>query len=263
MMRPCLAAHHRADRRAGAVHGAGDVDGERLLDVFVRHAQQQLVPRDAGVVHQDVEPPEPLVQRRENASSTGFAVGDVAAHELALAAGLLDLARAPPGRPLRRARRRRRRARRRGRARRRARGRCRESRRSRPPLCCPSETCVPSSLCPKSARASQTTREYLSRQREFPSRRRVTIEPSRCPTRSRRRARRTARVWPGFTLPDAHRLVERDRHRRARGVRGLLDVDEAALARDARALQHGFDDAQVGLMRDQPVDVGRASGRWP
>src|SRR5262245_17650271 len=56
-------------------------------------------------------------------------------------------------------------------------------------------------------------------------------------------------------LPHTHSLVERDRNRSARRVRRALDVDEAALLGNARPLNHTVDDAEVGLVRDQPVDV--------
>ena len=49
-----------------------------------------MVPRDAGVVDQDVEPAEPLVQLAEDLVD-GFAAGHVAAQCLALTASLFDL----------------------------------------------------------------------------------------------------------------------------------------------------------------------------
>ena len=56
------------------------------------------------------------------------------------------------------------------------------------------------------------------------------------------------------------RLGERDRHRRGRGVAVLVEVHEHPLHRQVEALGHRLDDPDVGLVRDEQVDV---AGRDP
>ena len=58
------------------------------------------------------------------------------------------------------------------------------------------------------------------------------------------------------------RLVERGRHRRRRRVAVRVDVEEEAFHRIPTPLGHALQDAQVGLMRDQPRRRRRRSCRW-
>ena len=60
--------------------------------------------------------------------------------------------------------------------------------------------------------------------------------------------------WPRWILPGAHGFVERQRHRTGRGIAVLVDGDDHAVHRHVEALGRRLDDAQVGLVRDQPVD---------
>ncbi len=52
-------------------------------------------------------------------------------------------------------------------------------------------------------------------------------------------------------------LGERDRHRRGRRVPVPVEVDEHPLHRQVEALGHRLDDPDVGLVRDEQVDVAR------
>src|SRR5262245_37609150 len=52
-------------------------------------------------------------------------------------------------------------------------------------------------------------------------------------------------------------LVERDRYGCARRVRGLIDVDEEAFHWNAGSFLYGFQNANVCLVRNDPVDLGR------
>src|SRR5690606_28943307 len=52
-----------------------------------------------------------------------------------------------------------------------------------------------------------------------------------------------------------NRLVQGQRHRAGGGVAVAVDGDYDAAHRHLQALGRGLDDAQVGLVRDQPVQV--------
>ena len=54
----------------------------------------------------------------------------------------------------------------------------------------------------------------------------------------------------------AHRHVERQRHRRGRGVAVFVDGDDQLVQRQLQLARRALHDADVGLVRDQPVDVG-------
>ena len=56
-------------------------------------------------------------------------------------------------------------------------------------------------------------------------------------------------------------LGQRDRHRRGRGVPVLVEVHEHPLHRQVEALGHRLDDPDVGLVRDEQVDVAAARSR--
>jgi len=68
-------------------------------------------------------------------------------------------------------------------------------------------------------------------------------------------------VEPSFTRPCACASLERDRDRRRRGVPVAIDVHEHLLHRDVRVLRRRLDDADVRLMRDEQIDVGRGELR--
>ena len=57
----------------------------------------------------------------------------------------------------------------------------------------------------------------------------------------------------------AHRDVERERDRRRRRVAVLVDGDDQLVERQLQLLRRALHDADVGLVRDQPVDVGLAA----
>src|SRR5947208_1331995 len=79
------------------------------------------------------------------------------------------------------------------------------------------------------------------------------------------------RAAPGHAAADGHhqhqvavlepsgavRLIERERNRSGGGVPHLLDVLLALLQRDLQLPHHVLEDAQVGLVGNHPVDVGR------
>ena len=60
---------------------------------------------------------------------------------------------------------------------------------------------------------------------------------------------------PSATLAVVDRLEQRERDRRRRRVAVAVDVHERAVRRDAEPVGGGVDDADVGLVRDEPVDV--------
>src|SRR6185369_11571208 len=53
----------------------------------------------------------------------------------------------------------------------------------------------------------------------------------------------------------AHALVERDRDARRGRVPVAVDVHVRLLLREPQPLAHALDDAEVGLMRDEQVDL--------
>ena len=63
--------------------------------------------------------------------------------------------------------------------------------------------------------------------------------------------------------PSATAAVERERNRGGGGVAVEVDGDDHLFARDAELVGRGVDDAAVGLMRHEPVDVGGGSRRRP
>ena len=68
----------------------------------------------------------------------------------------------------------------------------------------------------------------------------------------------TMTMWsPTLTRPLVDRLGQGDRHGRRGRVAVLVEVDEHAVHRQVQALGDGLDDPDVGLVRDEQVDVGR------
>ena len=55
MMRPIAAAHHRMRQLAGQPEHRGQVDLQHRVPVGVRHAHEQAVLGDAGIVDEDVD----------------------------------------------------------------------------------------------------------------------------------------------------------------------------------------------------------------
>ena len=60
--------------------------GEHGVPVVALHPQQQLIPGDSGVVHQDVDPPVPL-ERGGHRALDRRRIGDVQRHRVAASAG--------------------------------------------------------------------------------------------------------------------------------------------------------------------------------
>src|SRR5262245_25194174 len=54
----------------------------------------------------------------------------------------------------------------------------------------------------------------------------------------------------------AHRLIQRQRYRSGRSIGVAIDRHDHAIHAQAELARGGFDDAQVGLVRDQPIDGG-------
>src|SRR5260221_1950181 len=75
---PASGFHQRARRGLEEVPAALQVHGDDAVEVFFAHAQEQLVARDAGVVHEDVEPAELLLDLCHELRD-GRRAGDVAA----------------------------------------------------------------------------------------------------------------------------------------------------------------------------------------
>src|SRR3970282_755182 len=63
-------------------------------------------------------------------------------------------------------------------------------------------------------------------------------------------------AMPGAYLAGAHVLVECERHGGGRGVAVMVHGHHQALERQAELARRGLEDAHVGLVRDEPVDVG-------
>ena len=80
----------------------------------------------------------------------------------------------------------------------------------------------------------------------------------RAPGQAGAERREQQQLSPALILPCAQRLVERDRHRGRRGVAVPVDVEEELSMRDADALGHALDDAQVGLVGEHPGRRRRA-----
>ena len=57
--------------------------------------------------------------------------------------------------------------------------------------------------------------------------------------------------------PSLHRGVERERNRGRRGVGMLVDRDHDFFRRKAELPRGRVEDARIGLVRHDPVDVGR------
>ena len=75
MMRPDALLDHRLQHGLRARERRRQVRREHRVPVLALHAQQQLIARDAGVVHQDVEPPVPRrASRRPRRRSTAGSV---------------------------------------------------------------------------------------------------------------------------------------------------------------------------------------------
>src|SRR3546814_10038253 len=60
-----------------------------------------------------------------------------------------------------------------------------------------------------------------------------------------------------FHAAVAHRLVKRERHRRGRGVGVAIDRYDDLFGRKAQLLCRALQDAHIGLVRNNPVDIAR------
>ena len=88
MMRPERCAQHRPQRGAREEEGAAQVGLDRLVPFLVRHADEEVVGRPAGVVDQDVDLAEAL-HRLVDRRSAPSPLADVALDQHGLAAELL------------------------------------------------------------------------------------------------------------------------------------------------------------------------------
>ena len=68
---------------------------------------------------------------------------------------------------------------------------------------------------------------------------------------------------PRLMRPSRDRDGERERDRGGGGVAVPVDGGDDLLGRDAELVRRAVDDALVGLMRHEPVDVVGACSRWP
>ena len=68
-------------------------------------------------------------------------------------------------------------------------------------------------------------------------------------------------VLAGADASVAHRVVERERNRRRRGIGVPVDRGHHLVDRQVQLLRGRLDDADVGLMRNQPVDRRRPAAR--
>ena len=82
--------HHRPHRRLRDEEGAAQVEVEDRVPLLGAHPEQEVVACDAGVVHEDVEPPTAERQRGLH-DLVGLTVrGDIALDESGFPAGILD-----------------------------------------------------------------------------------------------------------------------------------------------------------------------------
>ncbi len=68
--------------------------------------------------------------------------------------------------------------------------------------------------------------------------------------------------WPRLNAAIAHRFGQSQRDRGGRGIGMTVDRDHHPLRRQAELAAHAVDDADIGLMRHQPIDVARGRARW-
>src|SRR5262249_50411613 len=66
----------------------------------------------------------------------------------------------------------------------------------------------------------------------------------------------TARPSCSMIWSSSFRLRERHRYRRGDRIAVAMEIDDDAIETEAQPLGHRLDDAPVGLMRDQPGEIG-------
>ena len=126
-------------------------------------------------------------------------------------------------------------------------------------------------LHPRTLGRALAARQAISEQKSIRIRMLRELSRSAATAHMRTRAEPQVRPPPSASIstrsPRADAAVaaclgKRQRHRGRRGIGVPIHGDHHPLRRQAELAAHGVDDAPVGLVRHQPIDVARGPGRW-